>query len=69
LTRGFPEQLPAEGSPDDSLGPQAETPRHADLVEVCDVLAITVAAAVLRLGMDAEEFLVDVRSRLGGYST
>ena len=43
--------------------------RHANLVEVCDVLAITVAAAVVRLGMDAEEFLADVRSRLGGYST
>lgn len=43
--------------------------RHADLVKVCDVLAITVAAAVVRLGMDAEEFLNDVRSRLGGDST
>ncbi len=42
--------------------------RHANLVEVCDVLAVTVAAAVVQLGMDAEEFLGDVRARLGGYS-
>jgi hypothetical protein len=33
------------------------------------VLAITVAAVVVRLGVDAAEFLNDVRSRLGGYST
>ena len=69
LVKGYQDVAGSDWEDYDRFGEERATIlRHANLVEVCDVLAVTVAAAVVQLGVDAEEFLGDVRARLGGYS-